>query len=137
MQKLEKRNTYIPTNTSHVCSSMICELNKDQSPSAVNLKTSSNIPEETQLQHKGEQDSRVLVNVYVLSRNSKPLMPTSPGKAARLLKFKKAKVVKRCPFTIQLLGPCGESTQEIICGIDFVSLPRFFGKKALNSGEIA
>ena len=118
MQKLKERNTYTPTNTSHVRSNCDLSLNREETLSVPDLKTSSNNPEETQLQHKGEQDSRVLVNVYVLSRNSKPLMPTSPGKAARLLKTKKAKVIKRCPFTIQLFGPCGESIQEIICGID-------------------
>ena len=140
MQKLEERNTYIPTDTSHVRSSMICELNKDENPSAINLKTSSNNPEETQSQHKGKQDSRVLVNVYVLTRNGKPLMPTSPRNARKLLKENKAKVVKRCPFTIQLLGPCGESIQEVICGIDSgyenVGFNCLTEKKVLIAGEV-
>ena len=41
--------------------------------------------------------------VYVISKHGKPLMPCKPQKARRLLKEQKAKVVKRTPFTIQLL----------------------------------
>jgi hypothetical protein len=119
---------------------MICELNKDENPSATSLKTSSNNPEETQSQHKGKQDSRVLVDVYVLTRNGKPLMPTSPREAKKLLKENKAKVVKRCPFTIQMLGPCGESVQEITCGIDSgyenVGFNCLTEKKVLIAGEV-
>ena len=42
--------------------------------------------------------------VYVLDMNGQPLMPTSRfGKVRRMLRDKKAKVIKRCPFTIRLL----------------------------------
>lgn len=42
--------------------------------------------------------------VYVLSKDGQPLMPTNRhGKVRHLLKDGKAKVFKRCPFTIQLL----------------------------------
>lgn len=42
--------------------------------------------------------------VYVLDKDGQPLMPTDRhGKVRRLLETNKAKVVKRCPFTIQLL----------------------------------
>lgn len=42
--------------------------------------------------------------VYVISKDGQPLMPTERfGKVRRLLKEKKAKVVRRCPFTIKLL----------------------------------
>ena len=42
--------------------------------------------------------------VYVLNKNGQSLMPTSRfGKVRRLLKDKKAKVIKRNPFTIKLL----------------------------------
>ena len=41
--------------------------------------------------------------VYVLDINGQPLMPTERyGKVRRMLKSGKAKVVKRCPFVIQL-----------------------------------
>ena len=41
--------------------------------------------------------------VYVLNKQGKPLMPCKPRKARILLRDDKAKVVKKIPFTIQLL----------------------------------
>ena len=48
-QKLRKRNTYTPTDTSLVCSSVICPLNKEETLSEADSKTFLNIPEENQL----------------------------------------------------------------------------------------
>ncbi len=46
-------------------------------------------------------------------------MPTRRcGKVRRLLKEKKAKVVQRCPFTIQLLYDTGCELQDITLGVD-------------------
>lgn len=57
--------------------------------------------------------------VYVISRDGQPLMPTERhGKVRRLLKFGKAKVIKRCPFTIQLLYETGSEVQETTLGVD-------------------
>ena len=58
--------------------------------------------------------------VYVLDKNGQPLMPTSRfGKVRRLLRDKKAKVVKRCPFTIRLLyEPETKIVQDIVLGVD-------------------
>ena len=58
--------------------------------------------------------------VYVLDKNGQPLMPTSRfGKVRRLLRDKKAKVVKRCPFTIRLLyEPKTKIVQNIVLGVD-------------------
>ena len=57
--------------------------------------------------------------VYVLAKNGQPLMPTSRcGKVRRLLNTKQAKVVKRCPFTIQLLYDTTNCVQPIDLGID-------------------
>lgn len=57
--------------------------------------------------------------VYVISQDGQPLMPTDRhGKVRRLLKSDKAKVVKRCPFTIQLLYNSTDYTQKISLGID-------------------
>ena len=51
---------------------------------------------------------------YVLNSNGQPLMPTSrSGKVRRLLKDKKAKAVKRCPFTIQLLYEAENNVQPV------------------------
>ena len=57
--------------------------------------------------------------VYVLGKDGQPLMPTDRhGKVRRLLKSNKAKVVRKCPFTIQLLYESTNHTQEITLGVD-------------------
>ena len=57
--------------------------------------------------------------VYVLDKNGHPLMPTERyGKVRRMLKEGKSKVVKRCPFTIQLLYDTGSEVQNLTLGID-------------------
>jgi hypothetical protein len=57
--------------------------------------------------------------VYVLNNLGQPLMPTENyAKVRILLKQNRAKVVKRCPFTIQLLYSSTNYTQEVILGVD-------------------
>lgn len=57
--------------------------------------------------------------VYVLNINGQPLMPTQRhGKVRRLLKAEKAKVIKRCPFTIQLLYETQDNAQPVSLGVD-------------------
>lgn len=57
--------------------------------------------------------------VYVLNKNGKPLMPTKRyGKVKHLLKSGLAKVVKREPFTIQLLYEGTEYVQVVTLGVD-------------------
>ena len=58
--------------------------------------------------------------VYVLKQNGQPFMPTERfSKVRRLLKEKKAKVVRREPFTIKLLyEPETDVVQECYCGVD-------------------
>lgn len=57
--------------------------------------------------------------VYVLNKNGQPLMPTNRhGKVRKLLKINKAKVIKRCPFTIQLLYNTTNCIQNITLGVD-------------------
>lgn len=58
--------------------------------------------------------------VYVLDRDGQPLMPTSRfDKVRRMLRDKKAKVVKRCPFTIRLLyEPKTKIVQDVVLGVD-------------------
>ena len=40
------------------------------------------------------------MKVYVLNKHDNPLMPCTPRKARILLRDKKAKVIKKYPFTI-------------------------------------
>ena len=57
--------------------------------------------------------------VYVLDIDGQPLMPTARhGKVRRLLNSHLAKVVKRCPFTIQLLYQSTKETQPVSLGVD-------------------
>ena len=57
--------------------------------------------------------------VYVLNKNGVPIMPTrNHAKVRVLLKQGKAKVVKRTPFTIQLLYDSTNYTQPISLGVD-------------------
>ena len=57
--------------------------------------------------------------VYVISQNGQPLMPTeNHAKVRILLKNKKAKVIKRCPFTIQLAYDSTNYTQKTTLGVD-------------------
>ena len=58
------------------------------------------------------------VPIYVLNMRGQPLMPTTQRKGKKLLKEGKAKVVKRCPFTIQLTYATGEAKRPIKLGVD-------------------
>ena len=78
--------------------------------------------------------------VYVLNQHGEPLMPCSPRKARILLKQKKAKVVKRTPFTIQLLYGSSGYKQPISLGVDagtkHVGLSATTEKQVLLEGEV-
>ena len=57
--------------------------------------------------------------VYVLNIDGQPLMPTNRhGKVKHLLRQGKAKVVKRCPFTIKLLYETTNYIQDLTLGVD-------------------
>ena len=58
--------------------------------------------------------------VYVLDKNGQPLMPTQRfGKVRRMLRDKKAKVERSCPFTIKLLyEPKTKIVQDVVLGVD-------------------
>ena len=79
--------------------------------------------------------------VYVISQDGQPLMPTANGGKVRvLLKEKKAKVIKACPFTIQLLYKTTSYTQPLILGVDAgskkVGLSVRTDEKEVYAGEV-
>lgn len=79
--------------------------------------------------------------VYVLDITGQPLMPTDRhGKVKHLLKDGKVKVVKRCPFTIQLLYTTTTYTQEITLGVDagskVIGLSASTPRRELYSSEV-
>ena len=72
--------------------------------------------------------------VYVLSKNGKPLMPCENVVARLLLKEGKAKVKRKCPFTIQLKYDSTEYTQEVILGQDTGS--KYIGTACIANGKV-
>ncbi|MBU2598339.1 MAG: RRXRR domain-containing protein [Actinobacteria bacterium] len=78
--------------------------------------------------------------VYVLNKDGKALMPCHSGKARILLKEKKARVVKRIPFTIQLIYGSTGYKQPITLGVDAgyskIGLSAVSKKRELLSGEV-
>lgn len=73
--------------------------------------------------------------VYVVSNNGQPLMPTNRyGKIRRLLKNGQAKVLKRCPFTVQLLYETKNVTQPISLGVDTGS--KYIGLSATTKDKV-
>jgi len=80
---------------------------------AIDLTSLNNIGD-GQITFKEERNLRV----FVINQRNHALMPTTPRTAKMLLKTGKAKVVKRTPFTIQLVVATGETKQEIMLGVD-------------------
>ncbi len=58
------------------------------------------------------------MKVFVLSRAGKPLMPTTPRRARLFLQMRRARVVSREPFTIQLRFETTTYTQPVTVGVD-------------------
>jgi hypothetical protein len=80
--------------------------------------------------------------VYVINQQSNPLMPTTRyGKVRRMLSDGRARVVKRTPFTIQLLYESELYKQAVTLGVDagskHIGLSAVTDKKELYSGEVA
>ena len=69
MQKLDKRDTYTPTNASQVRSNCDPLLNKEETLNVVGLKTYSNNPEV----NLSERDRGFQPLIYVLSVEGYPL----------------------------------------------------------------
>ena len=79
--------------------------------------------------------------VYVISKNGTPVMPTNNhAKVRLLLKYGKAKIVKRTPFTILLLTSSKTYRQNITLGVDadskHVGMSATTEKKELFSAEL-
>ena len=103
--------------------------------SVVNTKPHDNIVEGITTLKGGHS-----MRVYVINKRKEPLMPTKPQKARKLLESGKAKIVKREPFTIQLLQATGETKQKITLGVDsgskVIGLSATTGKKEVFASEV-
>lgn len=80
--------------------------------------------------------------VYVLSHTGKALMPTAHhGKVKHLLRDGRARVVRREPFTIQLLYDNTEYTQPVTLGVDagtgHIGLSATIKKTELFAAEVS
>ena len=74
------------------------------------------------------------MKVFVLSPERKPLMPTTPRRARLWLKAKRACVVSREPFTIQLRFATSQYSQPATVGVDTGS--KTVGVAAIANGEV-
>ena len=73
--------------------------------------------------------------VYVVNKNGHPLMPTENHAKVRVLLSKgMARVINRCPFTIQLAYGSTNHTQKITLGIDSGS--RHIGISATTKDKV-
>lgn len=130
MQTLQRELKNIPTDASLVCSSISCELNREETLGAHGKVLICNNPEVNQHQL---QTGGLKVKVFVLNINGEPLMPCSNAKARHLLQGGRANVVKRFPFTIQLKFECDNKVQDINLGID--SGYKYVGFSAITESE--
>ena len=74
------------------------------------------------------------MKVFVLSQAGNPLMPTTPRRARRWLKEKRARVVCKEPFTIRLRFATLEHVQPVKVGVDTGS--KVVGIAATTNGEV-
>jgi len=79
--------------------------------------------------------------VYVLNIKGQPIMPCKEAKARKLLKNNLAVLVKKEPFTIQLMFKCKNKTQDITLGVDagskHIGLSATTNKKEVYSADVA
>ncbi|MHB1708019.1 MAG: RNA-guided endonuclease IscB [Thermoplasmataceae archaeon] len=133
-QKLVGRDTCTPADAPQVRSSVDLSLNREETLSEQILKTPSNNPDVDLPGMRGRD-----LRVPVINMRNEPLMPTTPGKARKLLKENKAKVAISNPFTIQLLCATGEAKQPVTLGIDagykYIGFSVVTEKRELISGE--
>ena len=81
------------------------------------------------------------IAAYVISKEGKPLDPTKrAGKVRRLLKSGQAKVIRRKPFTIQLLIDSTSYTKKYTLGVDsgfkYIGLSVISDKEEVFSAEV-
>ena len=115
MQKLQIELKNVPRDTSLVPCSTNLVLNRDENLSTQDKVLVCNNPEVNQ---RSTNNQGLQPKVFVLNQNGKPLMPTKPSRARRMLQRDKAKVIKRIPFTIQLNFECENKVQEINLDVD-------------------
>lgn len=74
------------------------------------------------------------MKVFVLSKEGKPLMPTTPRRARVWLKAKRARIVRQDPFTIRLRFATQQHVQPAQVGVDTGS--KDVGIAAIATGKV-
>lgn len=72
--------------------------------------------------------------VFTINKHGEALMPCKPSKARRLIKEKKAKIIKYEPFTIQLLYGSSGYKQPVDIGVDLGA--RNTGLAVVSEGKV-
>jgi len=138
MQQLERRNTCTPRDASLVPCYRDHASNKEETLSVHDLKTRSNIPKVNPRPAQGQGLQPRYI--FVINMEGNVLMPTKPARARRMLQSGKARVIKRMPFTIQLLNECENHVQEVMLGIDTgygnIGFSAISGSKELIAGAV-
>lgn len=138
MQQLQGELKNTPRNASQVPCSVSFSLTRVEKLSDQNEVLTCNNPDAAITLTNGGSKNSMLV--YVVNKNGNPLMPCKPAKARKLLKDGKARVLKRTPFTIQLLWDCEENVQDVTIGVDsgykFIGLSAITEKKEVYSAEV-
>ena len=111
-QKLDRRNTYTPTDAPQVRGNCDHALNREETLSVYGLKTPSNNPDVDLLSPVGGHKADM--PVFILNDDGKTLIPCKPAKARHLLSDRKARVISSNPFTIQLLWHCEENVEGVL-----------------------
>jgi len=138
MQKLSVKLKNTPRNTPLVPCSVSSVLNRAERLSVQNkVLTDNNSEVDLRLPAGGP---KAITPVFVLSRDGSPLMPCKPAKARHLVRDRRAKVIRRSPFTIQLLWDCEKNIQSVTLGIDpgykNIGFSAVTDQKELISGEV-
>ena len=118
MQKLSAKLKNVPVDIPHVCCSTNLGLNREETLSVSgrlkDVKLTDNNLDAALTSVKRDK----ALKVFVINQNNKPIMPTTPRKARKLLESSKAIVKNLTPFTIQLTYRTEGAIQPIILGED-------------------
>ena len=137
-QKLQGELKNVPKDAPQVLCSTSLSLNKEETLSATGIVLPCHNPEVDLPQHTvGYKAAKY---VFVRSLEGLPLMSCTNCKAKKLLKGKKAHVVKLYPFTIQLVFACENQVQDVTFGEDSgygnIGFSAVTSKKELASGTL-
>jgi len=118
MQKLSAKLENVPVDIPHVYCTTSLVLNRDENLSVLDglkdVKLTDNNLDAALTSVKRDKAFKV----FVINQTGRPIMPTTPRKARKLLESSRATVKNLTPFTIQLTYRTEGATQPITLGED-------------------